>query len=130
MSEQDLGRIQINDDVIATIGTLAAVEVDGIAGIAGASTLADVWGGKGNKKGISVATDEKKNEASIELEVNVEYGVDVYRAARQLQHAVKNAVETMTGLRVRAVNVRISGIIAKEKPRPPRVHPIEAAQEA
>jgi len=47
---------------------------------------------------VSVVTDEAANYAVIDLEVNVEYGVDVYKAARHLQRAVKNAVENMTGL--------------------------------
>src|SRR5690554_5826197 len=103
--QEDLGRIQINEDVIATIASIAAVEVDGIAGVAGGSSLAEVWGGKGFKKGISVTTSEEDHHALIELEVNVEYGVDVYKAAHQLQRAVKNAVESMTGLSVKEVNV-------------------------
>jgi uncharacterized alkaline shock family protein YloU len=115
--QEDLGRIQINDDVIATISSLAAVEVEGIVSIAGGSSLAEVWGSKGLKKGVSVTTDEAANYAVIDLEVNVEYGVDVYKAAHQLQRAVKNAVENMTGLNVKAVNVKISGIVLGEKPR-------------
>ena len=132
MSSEEIGKIQIADEVIATIGSLAALQVDGIAGIAGGSSLADVWGGRGQKKGITVTTDGKKHEAVIDLDVNVEYGVDVYRASHQLQRAVKNAVEAMTGLRVRAVNVRVSGIVQGEKPRPlpEDVPPIEEIQQA
>lgn len=115
--QEDLGRIQVNDDVIATIASLAAVEVEGIISVTGGSSLADVWGSKGLKKGISVETDEANNFASIDMEVHVQYGVDVYKAAHQLQRAVKNAVENMTGLRVKAVNVRISNIVLGDRPR-------------
>src|SRR5688572_12657074 len=115
--QEDFGKIQINDDVIATIASLAAVEVDGIVSISGGSTLAEVWGGKGLKKGVVVTTDQANSYAVIDLEVNVEYGVDVYKAAHQLQRAVKNAIENMTGLRVKAVNVKISGIVLGDKPR-------------
>lgn len=130
--QEDLGKIQINDDVLATIASLAAVEVEGIVSIAGGSTLAEVWGSKGLKKGVAVTTDEASGAATIDLEVNVEYGVDVYKAAHQLQRTVKNAIETMTGLRVKGVNVRISGIVLGEKPRraagarPPKNPPEES----
>ena len=120
--QEDLGKIQINDDVIATISSLAAVEVEGIVSIAGGSSLAEVWGGKGLKKGVSVTTDEAANYVVIDLEVNIEYGVDVYKAAHQLQRAVKNAVENMTGLTVKAVNVKISGIVLGGEATPGR-HP-------
>lgn len=115
---EELGKIQINDDVIATISQLAAVEVEGIAGIAGGSSLADVLGGKSARKGVTVTTDDAGHYAVIDLEVNVEYGVDVYKAARLLQRAVKSAVETMTGLRVKAVNVRISAVVHEKNRRP------------
>jgi uncharacterized alkaline shock family protein YloU len=124
--QEDIGKIQINDDVIATIASLAAVEVDGIVSITGGSSLAEVWGSKGLKKGISVATDDQSSQATIDLEVNVEYGVDIYKAAHNLQRAVKNAVETMTGLRVRAVNVKIGGIVLGDQPR--RVTSVAAAE--
>lgn len=123
MVQEELGRIEIADDVITTIASLAAVEVEGIASIAGGSSLADVWSNKGFKKGITVTTDEHNSQASIELEVNVEYGVDVYQAATNLQRAVKNAVEGMTGLRVKSVNVKISGIVLGAAPRRPHGEP-------
>ncbi len=115
--QEDLGSIDIATDVIATIASLAAVEVDGIVSIAGGSSLAEVWGSKGMKKGISINTDEEKNCVTVDLEVNVEYGVDVYKAAHQLQRTVKNAVEGMTGKRVGHVDVKISGIVLGDKPR-------------
>jgi uncharacterized alkaline shock family protein YloU len=117
---EELGKIQINDDVIATIASLAAVEVEGIVSISGGSTLAEVWGGKGLKKGVAVTTDQATSQTLIDLEVNIEYGVDVYKAAHQLQRAVKNAIENMTGLRVKCVNVRISGIVLGNNPRAPQ----------
>jgi uncharacterized alkaline shock family protein YloU len=117
IDHEELGKIQINDEVIATISSIAAGEVEGIAGIAAGSPLAEVWGAKGRAKGVLVTTDEAGNYVVIDLDVNVEYGVDVYKAAHQLQQAVKNAVETMTGLSVKAVNVRVTGIVGNKTAR-------------
>jgi uncharacterized alkaline shock family protein YloU len=43
--------------------------------------------------------------------------VDIYKAAHQLQQAVKNAVEGMTGLKVEKVDVTVRGIVMGEHPR-------------
>jgi uncharacterized alkaline shock family protein YloU len=127
--QEELGRIQVNDDVIATIASLAAVEVEGIVSIAGGSSLAEVWGSKGMKKGISVVTDEANNFAVIDMDVQVQYGIEVYKAAHQLQRTVKNAVENMTGLRVKEVNVRISNIVLGDRPRPKKVREEESRRD-
>lgn len=124
---EDLGRIQINDDVIATIAALAAVEVEGIVGTAGSSWFS---GGKGAKRGITVTTDEQNNYAVIDCEVNVQYGVDVYQVATNLQRTVKNAVEGMTGLRVKAVNVKIVDIVLGDQSARRAVAPPSAAAAA
>lgn len=129
-TQEELGRIQINDDVIATIASLAAVEVEGIAGLGGGTSLAEVWGGRGLKKGVTVTSDEGAGAVTVELEVNVEYGVDVYKAAHQLQRAVKDAIEAMTGLTVRAVNVRVAGIVKSDKTRHPGGPPPHGAVRA
>lgn len=113
--QEDLGDIKINNKVIGTIASLAAVEVEGIVSLAGKGSPAEIWGRKDLDKGIQVVVED--NTAEISIEVNVEYGIDIYKAAHQLQKTVKNAVETMTGLVVNRVNVSIPGIILGENPR-------------
>jgi uncharacterized alkaline shock family protein YloU len=113
--QEDLGDIKINNKVIGTIASLAAVEVEGIVSLAGKGSPAEIWGRKDLDKGIQVTVED--NTAEISIEVNVEYGIDIYKAAHQLQKTVKNAVETMTGLVVKRVNVSIPGIILGEHPR-------------
>jgi uncharacterized alkaline shock family protein YloU len=119
--QEDLGDIKINNKVIATITSLAAVEVDGIVGLAGKGSPSELFGRKDMEKGVQVVVED--NSAEISIEVNVEYGVDIYKAAHQLQKAIKNAVERMTGLVVRRVNVSIPGIIVGEQPRRSSANP-------
>ena len=112
--QEELGKIQINDSVIARIASVAAVEVEGIASAVGGASWTDYLGGKSQSKspkGIKVNTDEAGNYVVIDMEVNVQYGFEIYKAVRQLQRAVKNAVEAMTGLQVKAVNVKICEIV-------------------
>lgn len=113
--QEELGDIKINNKVIGTIASLAAVEVEGIVSLAGKGSPAEIWGRKDLDKGIQVTVED--NTAEINIEVNVEYGIDIYKAAHQLQKTVKNAVETMTGLVVKRVNVSIPNIILGEQPR-------------
>jgi uncharacterized alkaline shock family protein YloU len=104
------GVIKISEEVVATIAGLAAAEVAGIAGMSGgiAGDLVEKLGRKSLSKGIKVDVGEK--EANIDLNVIVDYGVNIHEVAVQLQNSVRNAVENMTGLDVVNVNVHIQGL--------------------
>lgn len=103
--------LNISEDVIGIIAGLAASEVEGIAGM----TLGFVDGinqilGSNKKyaKGVKISLEGKK--VTIDLYVNVKYGVKIPDIAWAAQTAVKNAVETMTGLEVTTVNINVQGI--------------------
>jgi uncharacterized alkaline shock family protein YloU len=104
------GVIKISEEVVATIASLAAAEVAGIAGMSGgiAGDLVEKLGRKSLSKGIKA--DVGENEANIDLNVIVDYGVNIHEVAVQLQNSVRNAVENMTGLDVVNVNVHIQGL--------------------
>lgn len=57
---------------------------------------------------FKIDLDGKK--VTIDLFVNVKYGVKIPDVAWAAQTAVKNSVETMTGLEVVAVNINVQGI--------------------
>jgi uncharacterized alkaline shock family protein YloU len=104
------GVIKISEEVVATIAGLAAADVAGIAGMSGgiAGDLVEKLGRKSLSKGIKA--DVGENEANIDLNVIVDYGVNIHEVAVQLQNSVRNAVENMTGLDVVNVNVHIQGL--------------------
>lgn len=117
---EDLGSIKINNEVVAKIASLAAIEVEGIVPLSGKASLVEAWNRpKDLEKGVAV--EIRDNTSEISLEVDVEYGIDIYKTAHQLQTAVKNAVESMTGLVVSRVNVSIRGIVLGDQPRRPGV---------
>ncbi len=108
--------LNISEDVIGIIAGLAASEVEGIAGM----TLGFVDGinqilGSNKKyaKGVKINLDGKK--VTIDLFVNVTYGVRIPDIAWAAQNAVKDAVETMTGLEVSGVNINVQGITFDKK---------------
>lgn len=119
----DLGAIRIADEVVAVIAGIAAADTPGIASMSGGITegLANRLMGKNIRKGVKVEVGEE--EASIQLKVIVEYGTKIDEVCRTLQHNVKDAVESMTGLRVVEVNVLVEGVEL-----PGESEPAEAAE--
>ncbi len=104
------GNVTYSNDVVATIAGIAAVEIEGVAGMSGGFTggFAELLGRKNLTKGVKVEVG--KEESAIDLYVVVEYGADVPSTCKKVQENVKKAVETMTGLRVVETNVHIQGV--------------------
>ena len=119
-SQEDLGNITVNDDVVALIASISIVDVEGVVSLSGKSSFSDYVGFKSKdvEKGVSVKIDETTSLCTVNVEVNIEYGVSVYDTARKLQRTVKNSVESLTGLTVDKVNVTIRGLVIHEQPRP------------
>ena len=103
--------IKISNDVVASIAGVAVSEVPGVYGMAGGIT--EIFGKKGLTKGIKVEVGEK--ETKIDVNIIVEYGARIPDVAFEIQNRVKQAVETMTGLKVANVNIHIQGINIPEK---------------
>lgn len=109
-----LGTIKIADEVVKVIVGLAAIDINGVAGISGgiAGGIAELLGRKNFTKGIKVEVGEK--EAAIDLFVIIDYGVRIPDIAARIQTSVKNAVERMTGLTVVEVNINVQGVAFSE----------------
>jgi len=110
---KSIGKVQIADEVIAIIASTAAIETEGVY-MAGNYTdsLVSLFGKKNLAKGVKVLVEE--NIATLELEIAVEYGLSIKKAAEDVQQKVANAVETMTGLVVGAVNVNVAAIASNK----------------
>jgi uncharacterized alkaline shock family protein YloU len=108
--ESEEGTIKIADEVVSIITGLAATEIEGVAGMSGglAGGIAEMLGRKNLSKGVKVEVDE--NTASVDVYVIIEYGKTIPDVAWQIQDNVKQAIEGMTGLDVKAVNVHVQGV--------------------
>lgn len=108
--EENVGAVQIADDVVAMIASLAAVEVDGVSAMAGNITneLMSKVGMKKLTKGVRV--DVLEDNVTVDLTVTMDYGYNIPVTCRLVQNKVKNAIENMTGLTCSDVNIRIAGI--------------------
>ena len=107
---EQLGEVQIADEVVAIIAGLAAMEVDGVASMAGNTPkdFASRLGVKNMSKGVKV--DVLERIVTVSLALNLKYGHSVLDVSNKVQVKVKSAIENMTGLTVADVNVRIAGV--------------------
>lgn len=107
---KEFGTVRIANDVVAMIAGLAATEVDGVTAMVGNITneLISKVGTKKLTKGVRVDILEKL--VSVDLAVNLAYGFNIPDTCKVVQDRVKSAIETMTGLEVADVNIRIVGI--------------------
>ncbi len=109
-SDENRGEVQIADDVVAMIASLATTEVKGVHALSGNITneLMSKVGVKKLTKGVKVEINDGK--VTIHLAVTMEYGYNIPATCTKVQDKVKTAVENMTGLSCTDVNIRIVGV--------------------
>ena len=113
MEKQGNGEVKIAADVVAVIAALAATEVEGVSSMAGNITneLISKFGMKNTSRGVKVAMEDGVVHA--DMMIKVKYGYSIPKMAEQVQAKVVQQIETMTGLSVSGVNVRIAGVNLK-----------------
>ena len=107
---KSIGEVKIAADVVAAIAGLAATEVDGVYAMAGTLTneLAGMLGKKKLTKGVKVQME--LGVVHVDMMIGVRYGYSIPKVTEQVQERVSQQIETMTGLTVSEVNVRVSGV--------------------
>ena len=106
----NIGEVRVADKVVAIIDGLAATEIEGVEAMAGNITneLVSKLGMKNLSKGVKVSVEEKT--VTVDLALNIKYGYEIPAVSKKVQERVKSAIETMTGLEVVAVNIKIAGV--------------------
>lgn len=109
-SKTDLGVVRIHKKVYASIAVLAAMEIEGVKHVGGnlKSGLYELLGQK-NLGGINVEID-KHDEVKLEIPLIVKYGFNLPEVASKVQDNVQRALEKMTNLAIKDINVSIQGI--------------------
>lgn len=119
MSEQKdfamIGDIRIADSVIASIAAIAISEIDGVSlpGSSSGTDLRELLAKLKPNRSIKVQFSEEG--ITLDIQLVVRFGVIVSDAAKKVQDAVVNAVESMTSLHVLGVNVGVVGVSQDEK---------------
>lgn len=107
------GTVNIADDVLGVIASIAAAEIEGIKDLSGtlSEEVMSKIGKKTLHKGVQVEIIEGK--VHVQLNIIVDYGTKIHEVSAQVQENVKIAIESMTGLEVEMVNVSVEGINTK-----------------
>ncbi len=106
-----LGKVDISEEVIATIAGIAAVECYGLVGMASrkiSDGFVELLGRESLSKGVQVRIEN--NEVVIDVFIIVSYGVRISEVAHNVMEKVRFSVEQMTGLPVALVNVNVQGV--------------------
>ncbi|MGI5950200.1 Asp23/Gls24 family envelope stress response protein [Peptoniphilus sp.] len=111
---RELGNIIIDDNVIANIVGISAMESYGIVGMASKNAtdgIFELLRFENLSKGIKVNTED--NQINIELHVILEYGVKISTVCENIIERVKYNVEDLTGLTVDNIEISVEGIRLK-----------------
>ena len=111
MSVNDVSNIQISNEVISTIASVAALEVDGVYALSSSisENIKDFISKKTAVKGISVEVNDN-NDVTITVSFIVKYNYKIQDVALNVQNQVIRAVADMTNYNVCAVNVNVVGV--------------------
>jgi uncharacterized alkaline shock family protein YloU len=117
ISDGDLGKVSIADTVVAKIVGIAARDVPGVHGM-GSGTMTRTFGamrdripgagGPSITQGVTVEVGEE--QAAVDLDVVVEYGVSIPDLAAGIRRNVVAAVERMCGLEAKEVNISVGDV--------------------
>jgi uncharacterized alkaline shock family protein YloU len=113
--EQELGNVTVSKEAIAVIAALETVKIRGVVGIASGyrGKSPSILSRKDLAKGVEVWM--KPGELAITIPIITAYEVGIFKVAEEVQLRVKNAVCSMTGLKVLKVDVNVQGIKFKEE---------------
>ncbi len=107
----ELGSIHVSEDVLAATAAVAALEVEGVGGLAAnvGSDIAELLAGRKNLgKGVRVTMAD--SAVKVDISLLVKYGSNVQETARRVQDAVMDAIANASGFTVAAVNVHVTGV--------------------
>jgi len=107
---ESIGRIEVAPDVLAMIAYFAAQRVEGVARMAPVpADAARLFRRHSRHDGIVL--DLSDDQVRFDIYVIMNPDVNIMETSQKLQTAVVEAVDTMVGLPVTAVNVHVEDVI-------------------
>ena len=107
-NNEKIGSVRIATDVVPLIAALASQDVEGVTPLQDKKYLSLKINLRRLTRGIKV--DIKGKTCSVDMAIGILYGYQVPEICPKVQNSVKTAIETMTGLEVSDVNVRIASV--------------------
>lgn len=106
-----MGIVNIDEQVIKTIASNAAMESYGIVGLVNATateSLFDLLMKENLSKGVILKVED--NKINIDLHVILEYGVKISVVSKNIIDTIKFNVEESTGITVEKINIIVRDI--------------------
>lgn len=109
-SVDNVGKINISEEVIAVVSSVASLDVSGVSGMCTTLVegISDFFTKKNYSRGVKVVIDGE--DVKIAVFIVVDFGCHIPTVSCEVQEKVKREVETMTSLNVTAVDVHVNGI--------------------
>ena len=106
-NNEKIGSVRIATDVVPLIAALASQDMEGVTPLQDKKSISLI-NLKRMTRGIKVEINGRK--VSVDMAIGILYGYQVPEICPKVQNSVKTAIETMTGLEVSDVNVRIASV--------------------
>ena len=110
--QNQLGNIDISNDVIATVVGGAATEIFGIVGMASKNQIRDNLNEILRRDNYSKGVVVRQQEDGVDIDVYIiaGYGTKISEVCRNVQSKVKYNLESMLGVKAESVNVIVQGV--------------------
>ncbi len=109
--DNDMGKVLVDEDVLAKYAGSAAVECFGVVGMASVGVkdgIVQLLKRDNIRHGVEVKIEE--NTLYIEMHIIVAYGVSIMTVAENLVDNVKYKVEEFTGMDVGKIIICVEGV--------------------
>ncbi len=114
MNKDNSYGLEINNDVVIKMASVATLEVEGVAGLVAKTTnIKEVFAKENAARAIKVI---RVNDAiALEIYISVYDGSDARFVAEQVQNNVKSKLQNMTGNVISRVNVTVADVVHGEE---------------
>ena len=102
--------LDISKNVLYDIACTTLERIEGLEMATAPIKVGEVLQNRSSRRPRALKVTREDSGVTIDVGVNVEYGRNLVNLAQDVQRAVTENVELMTGLRVRAVNVTVQGL--------------------
>ena len=120
------GKTVISDSVVAKIVAAAAREIDGVHDLVPMGAGATIAGFAGrlarsDQRTTGVSVEVGQREAAVDLNMTVDYGINIPQVADAVRQNIVERVRGMTGLTVKEVNINAADLYFAQESEAPRV---------
>lgn len=108
------GKIEMSEEVVATIAGMAAREVEGVHSLG--KSYFFTLGKDSPTRGVGAEVGS--TEAALDLELTIEFGCDIQKVSSELRQRIAEQVYKMAGRKVIEVNIKVIDIHFPEEEKP------------